>query len=337
MGTATPATELEIYGDAPSIRISGNGLSNGNNYGSLEFFNYDASGDGPNVAAAIRVLAQQANGSGGFLTFATSLGNAGEGVPAVERVRIDASGNVGIGTSSPQASGGYGVLQLNGSTGGVVKFSDDDTLVSQIYGSDVSLNVQAEGARSVVIRTNGSERMSITSGGQFLVNTSSSIRTNAAMQIVSIAGAAATQPTLLLKHNSSDSITYGRSVEFFNLSDAEVGSIESNGTTTRYNTSSDYRLKENVVPMEGALDRVDALKPSRFNFIATPQETVDGFLAHEVAEVIPEAISGEKDAVDEEGKPKYQGIDHSKLVPVLTAAIQELSAKIKELESKLNG
>jgi hypothetical protein len=91
-----------------------------------------------------------------------------------ERVRIDSSGNVGIGTSSPQASGGYGVLQLNGSTGGVVKFSDDDTLVSQIYGSDVSLNVQAEGARNVVIRTNGSEKMRIDSDGNVLIGGTSS-------------------------------------------------------------------------------------------------------------------------------------------------------------------
>jgi hypothetical protein len=80
-------------------------------------------------------------------------------------MRIDSSGNVGIGTSSPQGSGGYGVVQLNGSTGGVVKFSDDDTLVSQIYGNNTALNVQAEGARDVIVRTNGSERMRIDSSG----------------------------------------------------------------------------------------------------------------------------------------------------------------------------
>jgi len=82
-----------------------------------------------------------------------------------ELMRIDSSGNVGIGTSSPQASSNYGVVQLNGSTGGVVKFSDDDTLVSQIYGNDTSVSVQAEGARSVTLRTNGSEAMRIDSSG----------------------------------------------------------------------------------------------------------------------------------------------------------------------------
>jgi len=89
--------------------------------------------------------------------------------------------------------------------------------------------------------------------------------------------------------------------------------------------------------MEGALDRVDALKPSRFNFIADPEKTVDGFLAHEVAEVIPEAISGEKDAVDEEGNPIYQGIDQSKIVPLLVGAIQELKAEVDSLKAQLNG
>ena len=106
------------------------------------------------------------------------------------------------------------------------------------------------------------------------------------------------------------------------------------GGTTQFENVSDYRLKENVVEMTGALDRVDQLKPSRFNFIADADTTVDGFLAHEVANVIPEAITGEKDAVDEEGNPIYQGIDQSKLVPLLVGAIQELKAEIEQLKNK---
>jgi len=88
--------------------------------------------------------------------------------------------------------------------------------------------------------------------------------------------------------------------------------------------------------MEGALDRVDALKPSRFNFITDPEKTVDGFLAHEVQAIIPEAVTGEKDAVDEEGNPVYQGIDQSKIVPLLVGAIKELKAEIELLKSQLN-
>jgi hypothetical protein len=102
------------------------------------------------------------------------------------------------------------------------------------------------------------------------------------------------------------------------------------------NTSSDYRLKENVTPVSDGITRLQQLKPSRFNFIADPAKTVDGFLAHEVQTIVPEAITGEKDAVDDDGNPEYQGIDQSKLVPLLTAALQEAIAKIEVLEQRLN-
>ena len=120
----------------------------------------------------------------------------------------------------------------------------------------------------------------------------------------------------------------------FQYSTTTIGSISVTTSSTAYNTTSDYRLKENVVPMTSALARLNSLKPSRFNFIADPDKTVDGFIAHEVQAVVPEAIHGEKDAVDEDGNPEYQGIDQSKLVPLLVGALQELSAKVEVLESK---
>jgi hypothetical protein len=112
-----------------------------------------------------------------------------------------------------------------------------------------------------------------------------------------------------------------------------VGAINTSGSSTSYATSSDYRLKENVVVMTGATDRLKQLNPSRFNFIADPDTTVDGFLAHEVQAIVPEAITGTKDAVDADGNPEYQGIDQSKLVPLLVATIQELEARITALEN----
>lgn len=120
----------------------------------------------------------------------------------------------------------------------------------------------------------------------------------------------------------------------FRVSNSEVGSIAVGTTATAYNTSSDYRLKENVVPIENAVARIDSLNPVRFNFKVEPSVTVDGFIAHEVTPVVPEAISGEKDAVDENGNPVYQGIDQAKLVPLLVAAVQELSARVAELEAR---
>ncbi len=142
---------------------------------------------------------------------------------------------------------------------------------------------------------------------------------------------------------------------FYNGSGAKVGSIEG-GTSTAYNTTSDYRLKENVVSISDGITRLKTLKPKRFNFIESPTVTVDGFLAHEVT-AVPEAISGEKDAMARtfyteedtipEGKKvgdfkEYskteidpQGLDQSKLVPLLTAALQEAVAKIEVLETKV--
>jgi len=115
---------------------------------------------------------------------------------------------------------------------------------------------------------------------------------------------------------------------------AQVGSITFDNSATAYNTTSDYRLKENVVEMTGSVDRVKQLKPSRFNFISEPDtKIVDGFLAHEVSSVVPEAIHGEKDAVDDQGNIIYQGIDQSKLVPLLVGAIKELTARIEALEA----
>jgi len=119
----------------------------------------------------------------------------------------------------------------------------------------------------------------------------------------------------------------------FKVNGSTVGRINVTPSNTSYVTSSDYRLKENVVSIDNAVARIDNLNPVRFNFIVDPDNTVDGFLAHEVAPVVPEAIIGEKDAVDDEGNPVYQGIDQSKLVPLLVAAVQELSARVAALEA----
>ena len=113
-----------------------------------------------------------------------------------------------------------------------------------------------------------------------------------------------------------------------------VGTIATFSSSTQYNTTSDYRLKENVIPLSDSIIRLKQLKPSRFNFIEDPERTMDGFLAHEVQNTVPEAVNGKKDAVDENGNEVHQGIDQAKLVPLLVAAVQELEARVKELENK---
>jgi hypothetical protein len=122
----------------------------------------------------------------------------------------------------------------------------------------------------------------------------------------------------------------------FKNGNGTVGSITTNGSATAYNTSSDYRLKENITLLDGAIDRLNQLPVHRFNFIADPDTVVDGFIAHEAAAVVPECVTGTKDEEDEDGNPVYQGIDQSKLVPLLTAALQEAIAKIESLETRLS-
>lgn len=113
-----------------------------------------------------------------------------------------------------------------------------------------------------------------------------------------------------------------------------VGNISVTGSATAYNTSSDYRLKDNIAPMTGALATVSALKPVTYKWKVDGSDG-QGFIAHELAEVMPQAVNGVKDAVDAEGNPEYQGIDPSKLVATLTAAIQELNAKVTALEEQV--
>ena len=106
-------------------------------------------------------------------------------------------------------------------------------------------------------------------------------------------------------------------------------------SATNFNTSSDYRLKENVVVIADGITRVKQLQPKRFNFIVDSDTTVDGFIAHEAQTVVPEAVTGTKDQVDEDGEAVMQVMDQSKLIPLLTAALQEAIAKIETLEIKV--
>ena len=182
----------------------------------------------------------------------------------------------------------------------------------------------ADGAASLT------ERMRIrsgTTGGLILAGRATSVSANATLGIDTASGVAGivseTGPTSGIDH-----------IRFFN-GNGNVGNITTSGGATAYNTSSDYRLKENVVDIADGITRVKQLSPKRFNFIVDADTTVDGFLAHEAQTVVPEAVTGTHDEVDSDGNPEYQGIDQSKLVPLLTAALQEAITKIETLETKV--
>jgi hypothetical protein len=113
------------------------------------------------------------------------------------------------------------------------------------------------------------------------------------------------------------------------------GNIYPTSTGVIYGSASDYRLKENVIKLQNSTERVKKLKPSNFNFLENPGEIADGFIAHEIQEIVPEAVTGRKDEVGIDGKPIYQGVDYSKIVPLLTAALQEAILKIEQLETRI--
>jgi hypothetical protein len=185
------------------------------------------------------------------------------------------------------------------------------------------------------------ERMRIKNDGRIIVGDSGAFGTVYGMKITAAkTGASGTYFSIGDDGNNSNAYsrdsgttTYAH-ITFANGNGLN-GSITTNGTSTAYNTTSDYRLKENLAPLTGAVDRLQQIPVHRFNFIADPDKTVDGFLAHEAQEIVPECVTGEKDAVDDDGNPVYQGIDQSKLVPLLTAALQEAIAKIEDLEGRL--
>jgi hypothetical protein len=248
-------------------------------------------------------------------------------------ISLQASGgNVGIGTTSPQRTMH---INVGSAATSAVRMSNSATGSGANDGFEVSIDsvgnayVAQKEALPLIFLTNDGERLRILSGGVFLFGQTTESGVSGALPDLNSTELG--RGYLILNRDDTETTKQIR----FGKDGVERGSIQTT-TTTSYLTSSDYRLKENVVPLDNALDRISALKPSRFNFIEEPETTVDGFLAHQVQDIVPEAISGEKDAVDANGNPEYQSIDQSKLVPLLVGAIQELRAEVESLKSQLN-
>ena len=312
IGTTSPSTNLDISsgGDA-TINLKASGQSNGLQLSQL------TSDGGSSISAT----------NNNYLKFSTN---------ATERMRIDSSGNVGIGTSSPHSISNLHVadtyanepmIRIETSDGGNKRL---DLYVSGGHGyitatqSAQDLNFATR--TNLIFKTNtSSERMRIDSSGDVLIGTTSFSSGSKGKQFENNNNAIALR--------SGCSVTTTAYHNEFHNPNGAVGSIRTFGTSTSYVTSSDYRLKENVSYDFDATTRLKQLKPARFNFITDADTIVDGFIAHEVSDIVPEAISGEKDAVKEDGTPDYQGIDQSKLVPLLVKTIQELEARITTLET----
>ena len=311
----------------------------------------------------------QDGSGGGHAWFTAPSGTAGNAITFTQAMTLDASGNLGVGTSSPTAISGYTALEINNATtGAILDLSQADTMRGRLVATTSSFTLETSGSIPVLFAPAGTERARIDSSGNLLVGTTTSsgdvttkgVRIFANAKSVFTVDGDVVQNLVLANYNSTGSQTC---VEFYRNSTV-VGSIVKSAGATAYNTSSDYRLKENIAPMAGALEKVSQLKPCTYTWKETGNAG-QGFIAHELGEVVPECVSGEKDAMrteqyeispavpatyDEEGKeltpaveavmgerevPHYQGIDTSFLVATLTAAIQEQQAIILAQQTAL--
>lgn len=242
--------------------------------------------------------------------------------------------NIGLNQTSPSSysssgdnlvvgsSGSNGMTIVSGtSNSGNINFADGTTGSDRLRGY-----IQYQhNADQLVLGTNADDRVFVFSTG----NTSFATTTDLGATI----GTVTTSGNWAMRVR--DAASNSALIRFDDSSGSQVGAITRSGSSTIYGNSSDHRLKENLADITDGIDRLKQLDPKRFNFIATPETTVDGFIAHEVQTVVPEAITGTHNEVDDEGEPVYQCIDQAKLVPLLTAALQEAVAKIETLETKV--
>ena len=300
------------------------------------------------------------SGFGGVVTTGDSSGVLQLQTANTTAVTIDTSQNVGIGTTSPTSK-----LDINGSinlgqsyinlaspngangdfaSGYNVKYSGA-SVINTTTGASNAISYSIDSIRFYTNTSQASgnalsERMRIDSSGNLLVGTTSAggigsplftaigtaTRTNAAYFK---AGAGGSSVVFIQVVTNGDN-----GINFYNASGASSGTIAVNSSSTAYNTSSDYRLKENIAPMTGALDKIAQLKPVTYTWKADGSDG-QGFIAHELQAVVPDCVTGKKDDVDAEGNPKYQGVDTSFLVATLTAAIQEQQTIINDLKARI--
>jgi len=333
VGVASPAYKVHsvvtsgFAGRFNSSTAVAGGILAGNSVADL-IVGVDASGNGRLTADTSKYLGL---GSGGIN----------------DRFILDTSGNVGVGVTPSAWGGSFKAIQTTGgavgsnsatqyyviqnaylNTSGAWTYTANGlaTMLRQNAGAYEFFNAVSGTAGNSVTWT---QAMTLDASGNLLVGTTSNAPAGTQSQFVNQwSGGAKWGSTFNQTVSSATAYTHIA----FCTNGAVRGSIDANNTTITYGTVSDYRLKENVQPISNALTRIAALKPSTYKWKDSGTDG-EGFIAHELAAVVPLAVVGQKDAVNEDGSIKAQQIDLSKVVPILVAAIQELTARVEALEA----
>jgi len=391
-GDVTGATALTIADNAVTLAKMAGGTDG-------ELITYDTAGDPAKVAVGTSGHVLTSGGAGVAPTFQAAAGGV-DGITSsadATAITIDARENVGIG-ATPSTAWHTGMNALEFDTGAIssgVENTGDDTIAftSNAYydntnnrwqhratgaccmirmkDGEIDINTAASKAADSQVAWSGGNAYPPTGAGfrmytaggygsKFSFDTSDAIASGAKMAISYHGWQESSGIKLYDEYSNVNNYNIARLS--FHTENGEIGKITTTSNSTTYSTSSDYRLKENVEPMTGAIDRLKGLKPSRFNFKISPDDILlDGFLAHEVSAYVPEAITGEKDGmavetkytaddIETQGatptkeigdaktysttKIDAQTIDQSKLVPLLVGALQEAVARIEALENQ---
>jgi len=365
IGTSNPVARLDVAG---FVRFGNYGgtfqgvtLQNNNNSALAETFSYIDTQNNLGTTDSHAFFVHQPDG-GSYIAFGTTPPGSRTSDRRVERMRINAAGNVLIGTSSSfadamltvrgSAADTRRIIVENASTAvGTAARYDLVTGTTNSYALWTLFEDGAGGATfdlgcgpavvnglfmssgtssaPIVLRQSTTERARIDSSGNFLVGTSSLGSNVSGIELRPTVGGNA-HPRIELNKTFSGTAT----LISFQHNKGEIGRITCDNSSTAYVTSSDYRLKHDVQPLAGGLATIAALKPSTYKWNVDNSHG-EGFIAHELAEHIPLAVSGEKDAVDEDGSIKAQGVDYSKIVVHLVAAVQELKAENDALKARI--